>query len=43
MQQRDFAHRIDRVNLQRAAVRRVISAHDHLFASLQSRAFRGEL
>jgi type I restriction enzyme, S subunit len=39
----DFAARVDQVNAQRAAVKRVFVADDELFASLQSRAFRGEL
>jgi type I restriction enzyme S subunit len=41
--QRAFAERVDRVDPQRAAVRRALEADDELFASLQSRAFRREL
>jgi type I restriction enzyme, S subunit len=41
--QREFAVRVDRINAQRAAVQRAHSADDELLASLQSRAFRGEL
>ncbi|WP_102193782.1 restriction endonuclease subunit S [Microbacterium aurantiacum] len=41
--QRTFASKIDRVNAQRAHVTRALAADDELFASLQSRAFRGEL
>jgi type I restriction enzyme S subunit len=40
--QREFAARIDRVNAQRLALQRARCADDNLFASLQSRAFRGE-
>lgn len=42
-QQQEFASRIDRVEAQRAIVRRAITTDDALFASLQSRAFKGEL
>ena len=42
-QQRAFVERARRVSDQRAAVQRAVSADDELFASLQSRAFRGEL
>lgn len=41
--QRDFAVRIAAINAQRAVVERALGADDELFASLQSRAFRGEL
>lgn len=41
--QHAFAARVERVNAQRAAEQRAIAADDELFASLQSRAFRGEL
>lgn len=41
--QRNYASRIAHVNTQRAAMQRAIAADDELFASLQSRAFRGEL
>ena len=41
--QRDFAKRVGVIDRQRAVVRRVMSADNVLFASLQSRAFRGEL
>lgn len=41
--QRTFASKIDRVNAQRAHVTCALAADDELFASLQSRAFRGEL
>lgn len=38
-----FAARIEQVDVRRAAVQRALAADDELFASLQSRAFRGEL
>lgn len=41
--QRKFAAHIEQVNARRAAVQRALAADDELFASLQSRAFRGEL
>jgi type I restriction enzyme S subunit len=41
--QRDFAVRAKQVSAQRAAVEKALAADDELFASLQSRAFRGEL
>lgn len=41
--QRDFAKRVDVVGRQLAVVRRALAADDELFASLQSRAFKGEL
>lgn len=41
--QRDFVHRVERVNGRRAAARRRLKAVQELFASLQARAFRGEL
>ncbi|MFT0847309.1 restriction endonuclease subunit S [Actinomycetaceae bacterium L2_0104] len=41
--QREFAERVHWVSEQRAAVERALAADDELFASLQSRAFRGEL
>jgi len=42
-QQRAFAARIASVEQQRSAQQRALAADDELFASLQSRAFRGEL
>lgn len=41
--QKEFATRLDEVNAQRALVRRALDADNELFASLQARAFRGEL
>ena len=41
--QRSFSVRVDRAHAQREVVETSISADDELFASLQSRAFRGEL
>ncbi len=41
--QREFASRVNRVDMQRARITQTLSADDELFASLQSRAFRGEL
>lgn len=41
--QQQFATRVDRVNSQRAAAQRALAADDELFASLQARAFRGQL
>lgn len=41
--QQEFATRATVVETQRAQILRTISADDELFASLQSRAFRGEL
>ena len=41
--QSKFAAKIERINAQRAAAQRVLAADDELFASLHSRAFRGEL
>ncbi|MDN5746818.1 MAG: hypothetical protein L0H31_17130, partial [Nocardioidaceae bacterium] len=41
--QMDFAARISCLSAQRAAVLRALAADDELFASLQSRAFRGDL
>lgn len=41
--QRQFAARVEYINAQREVVRRALAADDELFASLQSRAFRGEL
>lgn len=41
--QREFAVRVERVSAQRAAVQRALAADDELVASLQARAFRGEL
>lgn len=40
---REFAHRVGQVDVGREVARRALSAADELFASLQSRAFRGEL
>lgn len=41
--QHKFAARISSINQHQAAVRRALATDDELFASLQSRAFRGEL
>lgn len=41
--QRKFADRVARINAHRSAVTRALASDDELFASLQSRAFRGEL
>jgi type I restriction enzyme S subunit len=41
--QREFSSHVGRVNAQRATVERALAADDELFASLQQRAFRGEL
>lgn len=41
--QSEFAAHVERIETQRAAVERALAADDELFASLQSRAFRGEL
>ncbi|WP_067429039.1 restriction endonuclease subunit S domain-containing protein [Nocardioides jensenii] len=41
--QLDFAERIEKIDRERAALQRALSADDELFNSLQSRAFRGEL
>ena len=41
--QQAFVHRIELLDRQRTAVQRTLAADDKLFASLQSRAFRGEL
>jgi type I restriction enzyme S subunit len=41
--QRQFAERAEQINTQRAVVQRALETDDELFASLQSRAFRGEL
>lgn len=41
--QRLFATRVDRVDAQRALVHRALDADNELFASLQARAFQGEL
>lgn len=41
--QQTFADRIQHLNTQRLAVERALAADNELFASLQSRAFRGEL
>lgn len=42
-EQCEFAARADRINTQRSAVQRALAAEDELFASLQARAFRGEV
>lgn len=42
-EQQDFAERAAGVGLQREALHRVLVADDELFASLQSRAFNGDL
>jgi type I restriction enzyme S subunit len=41
--QRQFKSHLESMHAQRAAVRRALADDDSLFASLQSRAFRGEL
>ncbi|MBK1784456.1 restriction endonuclease subunit S [Prauserella cavernicola] len=41
--QREFAARVKQINAQRAVVQRALDADNGLFASLQARAFRGEL
>lgn len=41
--QREFSTRVMQLKRQRATVERALEAEDELFASLQSRAFRGEL
>lgn len=41
--QREFASRVDVVECQRAAAQRAVATDEELFASLQSRAFKGEL
>lgn len=41
--QQEFADRVGRVTAERSAVSRAFAADDELFASLQYRAFRGEL
>lgn len=42
-QQHEFVAQLDRIDRQRAAMERARGAYSDLFASLQSRAFRGEL
>lgn len=41
--QSEFATRLEQVDNQRVVVQRALAADDELFASLQARAFRGEL
>jgi len=41
--QREFASRVGEINAQRAAAQRSLDSLDELFASLQSRAFSGQL
>ncbi|MGH3972040.1 MAG: restriction endonuclease subunit S [Pseudonocardiaceae bacterium] len=41
--QRQFAERVEQINTQRAAAQKALAADNELFASLQSRAFKGEL
>lgn len=41
--QKQFAAQVERINVQRDAVQRALAVNDECFASLQSRAFRGEL
>jgi type I restriction enzyme S subunit len=41
--QREFAHRVSAVEKLKSAHRAALSELDALFASLQHRAFRGEL
>lgn len=41
--QREFAALVEKIDVQRARVERALALEDELFASLQHRAFRGEL
>lgn len=41
--QQEFASRVEQINAQRALVERALKKDEELFASLQSRAFKGEL
>lgn len=41
--QREFSHRIENIGINRVAMQRTTAVTDDLFASLSSRAFRGEL
>lgn len=41
--QQEFAARVEQINAQRALVERALEKDEELFASLQSRAFSGEL
>ena len=41
--QQEFAARVEKINAQRALVERALEKDEELFASLQSRAFSGEL
>lgn len=41
--QRAFVERVERINAQRSRVEAALACDDELFASLQSRAFKGEL
>lgn len=41
--QQEFAARVEQINAQRALVERALEKDEELFASLQSRAFKGEL
>ncbi len=41
--QREFAARVEQINAQRALVEQALAKDEELFASLQSRAFKGEL
>lgn len=41
--QREFAARVDKVNIEGATVRRALTTSDELFTSLQTRAFTGAL
>jgi len=41
--QREFAGKVAAINERRAAVERALALDEELFASLQSRAFRGDL
>lgn len=43
VQQQEFAARVETINAQRALVERALEKDEELFASLQSRAFSGEL
>ena len=41
--QRQFEARVGAINVQRATMQRALGSDDELFATLQARAFRGEL
>jgi type I restriction enzyme S subunit len=42
-EQQAYVAMVERIEARRAAVERALGSNDELFASLQSRAFRGEL